>query len=102
MKSIMEQASSITKAIEKAWNRAGNPEEFSIKIFQTEERNFFGMTTKPAKIGIFFTEKPVTPITHKDKAAPREPQQEKQKPKQQQAAKPPVEPKTKPPATSVD
>jgi predicted RNA-binding protein Jag len=57
MKSIIEQASSIMKAIEKAWNQAEQPKEFSIKIFEKEERNFFGMTTKPAKIGIFFGDK---------------------------------------------
>ena len=54
MKSIIEQASSIMKAIEKAWDQAEKPKEFSIKVFEKEERNFFGMTTKPAKIGIFF------------------------------------------------
>jgi predicted RNA-binding protein Jag len=58
MKSIIEQASSIMKAIEKAWDQADKPKEFSIKIFEKEEKNFFGMTTKPAKIGIFFTDKP--------------------------------------------
>lgn len=57
MKSIIEQASSIIKAIEKAWNQAEKPTEFSIKIFEQEERNFFGMSTKPAKIGIFFGDK---------------------------------------------
>ncbi len=60
MKSIIEQASSIMKAIEKAWNQAEQPKEFSIKIFEKEERNFFGMTSKPAKIGIFFGDKPIT------------------------------------------
>jgi hypothetical protein len=61
MKSIIEQASSIIKAIEKAWNQAEKPTEFSIKIFEQEERNFFGMSTKPAKIGIFFgNDKPTT------------------------------------------
>jgi len=59
MKSIIEQASSIMKAIEKAWNQAEQPKEFSIKIFEKEERNFFGMATKPAKIGIFFGDKPI-------------------------------------------
>jgi len=57
MKSIIEQASSIIKAIEKAWIQAEKPKEFSIKIFETEEKNFFGITTKPAKVGIFFGEK---------------------------------------------
>ena len=60
MKSIIEQASSIMKAIEKAWDQADKPKDFSIKIFEKEEKNFFGMTTKPAKIGIFFTDKPTT------------------------------------------
>jgi len=59
MKSIIEQASSIMKAIEKAWNQAENPKEFSIKIFEKEEKNFFGMTTKSAKVGIFFGDKPI-------------------------------------------
>ncbi len=59
MKSIIEQASSIVKAIEKAWNQAEQPKEFAIKIFEKEERNFFGMTTKPAKIAIFFGDKPI-------------------------------------------
>jgi len=57
MKSIIEQASSIMKAIEKAWDQAEQPKEFSIKIFEKEERNFFGMSTKPAKVGIFFGDK---------------------------------------------
>jgi len=57
MKSIMEQASSIIKAIEKAWISADKPKEFSVKVFEKEEKNFFGMTTKPAKIGIFFSDK---------------------------------------------
>jgi predicted RNA-binding protein Jag len=56
MKSIVEEASSIAKAIEKSWTRAGKPREFSIKIFEDAEKNFLGMTTKPAKIAIFFEE----------------------------------------------
>lgn len=56
MKSIMEEASSISKAIEQAWNRAGKPAEFTIKILETPERNMFGLTTKSAKIALFFDE----------------------------------------------
>ena len=56
MKSIMEEASSILKAIEKGWNRAGKPQEFTVKIFEEPEHNFLGMTTKSAKIGFFFKE----------------------------------------------
>lgn len=57
MKSIMEQASSIFKAVEKGWIQAGKPQEFSVKVFEEPVKNFFGFTTKPAKIGIFFEEK---------------------------------------------
>ncbi len=56
MKSIMEEASSIVKAIEKGWANAGKPKEFSVKIFEEPQKNFIGMTVKSAKIGIFFAE----------------------------------------------
>lgn len=56
MKSLVEEASSITKAIEKAWIRAGKPQTFSIKIFENPEVGFLGFTKKSAKIGIFFEE----------------------------------------------
>lgn len=54
MKSIIEEASSIFKAIEKGWSRAGKPEEFSVKIYEEPEHNFLGLTTKSAKIAIFY------------------------------------------------
>jgi predicted RNA-binding protein Jag len=57
MKSIMEEASSVAKAIEKGWIQAGKPQEFTIKVFEESTKNFIGITTKPAKIAIFFQEK---------------------------------------------
>ncbi len=54
MKSIVEEASSITKAIENGWIRAGKPKEFTVRVFEEPEKNFFGITKKPAKVGIFF------------------------------------------------
>lgn len=54
MKSIMEEASSIVKAIEAAWIRAEKPHEFSVKVFEEPEKNFFGMVTKSAKIALIF------------------------------------------------
>lgn len=56
MKSIMEEASSIAKAIQKGWDRAGKPQEFTVKVFEEAQKNFFGFTSKPAKIGLFFQE----------------------------------------------
>ena len=58
MKSLVEEASSVVKAIEKAWNRAGCPQTFSVKVFEAPETNFFGFTKKSAKVGIFFEEEP--------------------------------------------
>jgi predicted RNA-binding protein Jag len=56
MKSIIAEGSSIVKAIEKAWIAAGKPTEFSIKIFEEQKRNFIGMTTQAAKVGLFFAQ----------------------------------------------
>ncbi len=56
MKSLVEEASTIAKAIEKAWDRAGKPREFSVKVFEEAETNFLGFTKKSAKVGIFFEE----------------------------------------------
>jgi len=75
----MEQASSVMKAIEKAWISADSPKEFSVKVFEKEEKNFFGMTTKSAKIGIFFTDKHhphQEKSTQKNRIETKEPQQE--------------------------
>ncbi len=79
MKSLVEEASSVVKAIEKAWNRAGNPETFSIKVFETPETNFFGFTKKSAKVGIFFSEEQAAPQTTKRQSTQttREPQQKR-------------------------
>lgn len=57
MKSLMEEASSISKAIENAWKRAGNPQEFSVKILELPRTSFFGLkTAKFAKVALFFAE----------------------------------------------
>ncbi len=70
MKSIIQEASSIAKAIEKGWLKAGKPQDFSIKIFQEAEKNFIGMTTKPAKIAVIFNEH-VEPLGSRHQKAPR-------------------------------
>lgn len=54
MKSVVAEASSIAKAIELAWQKAGQPKEFLIKVFQEPQRNIFGLTKTSAKVGIFF------------------------------------------------
>jgi hypothetical protein len=67
MKSIMEEASTISKAIENAWNRAGQPQEFTVKILELPKTSFFGLkTSKSAKIALIFNE-----ITVKTKEQPQ-------------------------------
>ena len=57
----MEEASSIAKAIETAWNRAGQPTEFSVKVLELPQTSFFGLkTSKSAKVAFFFNEATVT------------------------------------------
>ncbi len=70
MKSIVEEASSISKAIDQAWQRAGKPSEFKIKVFEEPERNMFGLTVKSAKIGLFYEEQSNQSQTFKPKEAP--------------------------------
>jgi hypothetical protein len=54
MRSVIHEASSIAKAIEQGWIKAGKPRNFSVKIFEEPQRSFFGLfTAKSAKIGIF-------------------------------------------------
>lgn len=73
MKSIVEEAATINKAIENAWNRAGNPLEFSIKILEHPLTSFFGLkTSKSAKIALFFTEVASRPIREREAQPPRQ------------------------------
>ena len=68
----MQAASSVMKAIEKAWEDAGKPREFSVKIFEEPKKNFIGITVQSAKVGIFFTEKPITKVPEKEEYKKRE------------------------------
>ncbi len=66
MKSLMEEASSIAKAIEQGWARAGKPKEFTIRIYEEPEKNFIGFTKRPAKVAIFFREAAPEPSRMKE------------------------------------
>lgn len=54
MKSIVQEGSTISKAVESAWQSAGQPKEFTVKILEEPQHNFIGMTTRSAKVAIFF------------------------------------------------
>lgn len=80
MKSIMEEASSIAKAIETAWNRAGQPTEFTVKVLELPQTSFFGLkTSKSAKVAFFFNEATVT-VRPKESSTDRQPRHGQQRP----------------------
>jgi len=54
---MLQEASSIIKAIEKAWKDAGKPVEFTVKVLEREQKNFFGFTKRPAIVSIAFDPK---------------------------------------------
>lgn len=80
----MQEASSLSKAIDQAWTRAGKPAEFTVKILEEPEHNMFGLTTKPAKIAFFFDERATVLTT----AKPAEHKPRQQRPSYQKTQKP--------------
>lgn len=58
MKSIVQEASTIAKAVEQGWKLAGEPKDFSVKVLELPERNFFGFIKRSAKVAIVFNEAP--------------------------------------------
>lgn len=54
MKSILQEDSSVCKAIAKAWDSCQRPSEFTVKILSVEEKNLFGFVKKPAVISISY------------------------------------------------
>ncbi len=92
MKSVMQEASSLIKAIEQGWIKAGQPQEFSIKILEEPQKNFIGMTIRSAKIALFFDEKPLgKAVEQAHKARPQNGQREYERPKPVQRQQPPKE-----------
>lgn len=101
MKSVIQEASSLMKAIEKGWEKAGSPNEFTVKVLEQAERNFIGLTTKQAKVCILFGGHPQQhqPQRHPQHSHQQRPQQERhiQEPVQQQPRRTePVAPQRRP------
>ncbi len=57
MKSILQEESSVTKAVERAWDISGKPYEFTVKVLSNEVKNFFGMLKSPAIISFTYNPK---------------------------------------------
>ena len=54
MKSVIAQGATISKAIDEALNRAGQPQEFFVKVLEEAQAGFLGFGSKKAKIALFF------------------------------------------------
>jgi predicted RNA-binding protein Jag len=54
MKSMLHEAATVAKAIEKAWTESGKPSEFTIKIHEMGEKNFLGFNKRPAIVSIIY------------------------------------------------
>ncbi len=87
MKSIVQEASSIEKAIQRAWLEAGSPAEFSVRILEHPVRKFFGLFIKrSAKVALVFPGEGKTEqknSTHErspKKGIERKPQQKQKQP----------------------
>lgn len=68
MKSIVQEASTIAKAIEQGWQKAGSPAHFTVKILEMPEKNFFGFTKRSAKIALYFEDAPKQTEHARDKS----------------------------------
>ncbi len=60
MKSVLHEASSILKAIEKAWEASGKPTEFTVKVLEQGEKKFWFFSSRPAIVSISFDPRHVT------------------------------------------
>ncbi len=54
MKSILLESSSVQGAIDKAWQQAGKPKEFTIKVHDFGEKTYFGFTSRPAAVSLVY------------------------------------------------
>ncbi len=81
MKSVVQEASTIGKAIELGWKAAGEPRDFSTKVLEVPQHNFLGFTTKSAKVAIVFEENAPREGTPREKRESREREQRAREPR---------------------
>jgi len=64
MKSMLHEAPTIEKAIEQAWNNAGKPTEFTVKILDSGEKKLFWFAKRPAIVSITYDPQKQTMTTN--------------------------------------
>lgn len=57
MKSVFQEGSSLSNAVQKAWEAAGSPECFEIKVLEQGTYNFFGFNKTPYTVSLTVVEK---------------------------------------------
>lgn len=71
MKSMLHEASTVTKAVEKAWIESGKPREFAITIHEQGKPGFLGFGSKPAIVSIQYDPSKQTVKTAHKREEPR-------------------------------
>jgi len=70
MKSLLQEAPSVERAISQAWEAAGRPQEFSVKIHDHGKRGFLGFSSSPAVVSITYKPLGASPATSAVKSKP--------------------------------
>ena len=58
MKSVVQEASSVAKAVDAGWRKANKPAEFRVCVMEEGKSGFLGFNSEPAKIVVYFDDKP--------------------------------------------
>jgi predicted RNA-binding protein Jag len=59
MKSVVQEASSVAKAVDAGWRKADKPNEFRVQIMEEGKSGFLGFNSEPSKVVIYFDDAPV-------------------------------------------
>ncbi len=92
MKSVLQEGSTVEKAVVLAWQEAGQPIEFTIKVLEKGEKGFLGFSSHPAVVSIIY-DLPVPKKQERNRPQrraprPRNDQAEKAKPAPRIVARP--------------
>ncbi|MFC1854575.1 Jag N-terminal domain-containing protein [Candidatus Dependentiae bacterium] len=71
MKSILQEATSVERAVSLAWEAVGKPREFCVKVLEFGEKGFFGITKKNTVISLSYESKNVSELSRVEKASER-------------------------------
>ena len=85
MKSMLHEASSVLKAVQKAWEASGKPEIFSIKVLEQGEKGFLWFSKRPAIVSITYEPKSVNQRGQAPRNTPRSTNSQDRRPTTQES-----------------